>query len=145
METDLGVLAVTILNGMAMVKLKSKRKRSRKCWVKGWVDRRGERGIMQLVNKELSFEDPEAFRNYIRMSKESFMKFLQKLEPQIAKINTNMRESESYRNLMYSTRIHESTISLFIPEVCKAIYLMLKDEYLQVSSTSNRGLGKHSK
>ncbi|KAK5648232.1 hypothetical protein RI129_003124 [Pyrocoelia pectoralis] len=31
---------------------------------------------------------------------------------------------------MYSTRIHESTISRFVPEVCHAIYKVLKIEHL---------------
>ncbi|XP_031327434.1 uncharacterized protein LOC116171573 [Photinus pyralis] len=42
---------------------------------------------------------------------------------------------ESYRSLMYSSRIHESTISLFIPEVCEVIFNVLKDEFLMTPST----------
>ena len=33
---------------------------------------------------------------------------------------------------MYNYRIHESTISLFVPVVCRAIYEELKSEYLKV-------------
>ncbi|KAB0791118.1 hypothetical protein PPYR_02918 [Photinus pyralis] len=160
MDPNLAIFAITVLNGMAAAKLKAKRKKSRNCWVKQWVDKRDERGIMQMVNNELRVEDPEKFKNYIRMSKESFFKLLQRVEPHIAKINTNMRQSisardklmttlrflatgESYRNLMYSTRIHESTISLFIPEVCKCIYSVLKDEYLRLPRTQ-QPLGQQS-
>ncbi|XP_046395776.1 putative nuclease HARBI1 [Ischnura elegans] len=39
---------------------------------------------------------------------------------------------ETYRSLMYATRIHHSTISKIIPEVCKSIYRNLKGKYLQV-------------
>ncbi|XP_072375322.1 uncharacterized protein [Diabrotica undecimpunctata] len=42
---------------------------------------------------------------------------------------------ESYRSLMFSTRIHESTISLIVPEVCKVIYQRLKDEYMKMPQT----------
>ena len=38
---------------------------------------------------------------------------------------------ESYSSLQYQFRISKSTISIFIPEVCSAIYIALKDIYLQ--------------
>lgn len=41
---------------------------------------------------------------------------------------------ETYRSLMYATRIHESTISRFIPDICEIIYNTLKDTYLKVIS-----------
>ncbi|KAG5873935.1 hypothetical protein JTB14_014535 [Gonioctena quinquepunctata] len=43
---------------------------------------------------------------------------------------------ESYRSLMYTFQIADSTISLFVPEVCRAIYNSLKEEYLQVPRTA---------
>ncbi|KAG5860736.1 hypothetical protein JTB14_038441 [Gonioctena quinquepunctata] len=43
---------------------------------------------------------------------------------------------ESYRSLMYTFRMADSTISLFVPEVCRAIYNSLKEEYLQVPRTA---------
>ncbi|KAK9701028.1 hypothetical protein QE152_g30850 [Popillia japonica] len=42
---------------------------------------------------------------------------------------------ETYRSLMYSTRIHETTISKIIPETCSAIYKRLKGEYLKTPTT----------
>ncbi|VEN43469.1 unnamed protein product, partial [Callosobruchus maculatus] len=36
---------------------------------------------------------------------------------------------------MYSTRIHESTISKLIPEVCKATYKHLKGRYIKTPHT----------
>lgn len=36
---------------------------------------------------------------------------------------------------MYASRIHESTLSKMIPEVCQAIYLSLREEYLKCPST----------
>ncbi|KAH1016988.1 hypothetical protein HUJ05_007726 [Dendroctonus ponderosae] len=50
---------------------------------------------------------------------------------------------ESFRNLMYNFRIHESTISLFIPVVLKAIYEELKDNYLKVPDISAEWLEIH--
>lgn len=53
----------------------------------------------------------------------------------IFRLETTLRflaTGETYRSLMYATRIHESTISRFIPEVCQTIYNNLKGTYLKV-------------
>ncbi|XP_046145817.1 uncharacterized protein LOC114881288 isoform X2 [Osmia bicornis bicornis] len=42
---------------------------------------------------------------------------------------------ESYHSLMYLFRIPVCTISKIIPEVCKALYDTLHEEYLKVPST----------
>lgn len=42
---------------------------------------------------------------------------------------------ETYRSLMFSTRIHESTISIIIPEVCRLLYTKLKENYIKVNIT----------
>ena len=44
---------------------------------------------------------------------------------------------ESFESLMFSFRIHESTISKFIPEVCFAIYSGLKSTYLRLPETKD--------
>nr|CAI5870049.1 unnamed protein product [Callosobruchus analis] len=41
---------------------------------------------------------------------------------------------------MYNTRIHESTISKFVPEVCTAIYKHLKGKYLRTPRTAEEWL-----
>lgn len=101
-----------------------------------------------MVNNEFQ-EEPEQFKQFLRMSEESFTKLLDRIQPQIEKSNTKFRDAisarnklivtlrflatgETYRSLMYAFRIAESTISLFIPEVCATIYEALKDDYLKV-------------
>nr|CAI5845512.1 unnamed protein product [Callosobruchus analis] len=71
--------------------------------------------------------------------------------PIIRKVNTNMREAipekvrlaiclrylasgDSYRSLMYTFKISDSTISLIVPEVCNALNEVLKG-YVKVPST----------
>ena len=44
---------------------------------------------------------------------------------------------ESYKSLRYQFRISDSAISLFIKPVCEALYDVLKDEYLKMSSTED--------
>ena len=85
------------------------------------------------------------------MTENNFDKLLNRIRPHIEKTDTKFREAinardklivtlrflatgGTYRSLMYQFRISESTISLFVPEVCEAIYTLFKDEYLKVST-----------
>ncbi|KAG7155344.1 hypothetical protein Hamer_G024367 [Homarus americanus] len=43
----------------------------------------------------------------------------------------NFNGRDSYRSLMYTFRIPVTTISKIIPEVCKALYEILKEDYLK--------------
>ncbi|XP_044744271.1 uncharacterized protein LOC123306367 [Coccinella septempunctata] len=43
---------------------------------------------------------------------------------------------ESFRSLMFSTRVHESSISRFVPEVCRAIHKQLRINHLKMPSTT---------
>ena len=42
---------------------------------------------------------------------------------------------ESYQRLMYQFRIHQSTISLFVPKVCQVIYDVLCEDYFNMPSS----------
>nr|CAI5865358.1 unnamed protein product [Callosobruchus analis] len=85
------------------------------------------------------------------MSSTDFEELLLMVGPIIRKINTNMREAipekvrlaiclrylasgDSYRSLMYTFKISDSTISLIVPEVCNALNEVLKG-YIKVPST----------
>nr|CAI5852505.1 unnamed protein product [Callosobruchus analis] len=98
-------------------------------------------------------DDGALFRNFTRMDKHDFDYLLNKVAPIISKADTNFRCSipakvklyctlrflatgDSYRSLMYLFRISDSIISLFIPEVCRAIILVLK-EYIKMPSTND--------
>ncbi|KAJ8968798.1 hypothetical protein NQ314_002107 [Rhamnusium bicolor] len=91
-----------------------------------------------MLNGELLTEDSNSYRNFLRMSSEKFEYLLQQISIHINKKDTVMRQciparsklevtlrylagEETFRSLMYSTRIHETTISRFVPDVCKAI------------------------
>ena len=39
---------------------------------------------------------------------------------------------DNYTNLQYQFRVHASTLSKFMPDVCDAIYRKMKNEYLRV-------------
>nr|CAI5845516.1 unnamed protein product [Callosobruchus analis] len=91
------------------------------------------------------------FQNFTRMSSTDFAELLSMVGPIIRKVNTNMREAipekvrlaiclrylasgDSYRSLMYTFKISDSTISLIVPEVCNALNEVLKG-YVKVPST----------
>lgn len=85
------------------------------------------------------------------MSVEEFDYLLDLISPLIQKKDTVMRKAitpferlcvtlrflatgDSYKSLMYLFRIPANTISIIIPEVCDAIYSVLKDEFLKVNA-----------
>ena len=144
-DADLAIVLASI--GAVLEKKKARRRR---WWVKPWISRRETgSGAMHLLHNELSLEDPDAFRNYLRMDKTCFELLLSLVHHRISKKDTLLRESlstrdklsitlrflatgETYANLSYSTRIPLCTISLFVPEVCTALFEALKDIYLKV-------------
>ncbi|VEN38050.1 unnamed protein product [Callosobruchus maculatus] len=146
----LTLASVSVALGHILKKRTSRARRTR--WSRGWLLRRKGRGTLALLNTELRFEDPEAYRNFLRLDTAQFNVLLNLVRDDINKQDTLMRESisaehrlnvtlrflatgESFRSLMYSTRIHESTISKFIPEVCRAIYKHLKVRYIKTPHT----------
>ena len=81
---------------------------------------------------------------------QDFDEILELIQNDITKTNTNMCDSipeniklvtkilflakgDNYTNLQYQFWVHSSTLSKFIPSVCDAIYIKLRDEYLGVS------------
>ena len=76
---------------------RNKRWRNRRWWTRPWIQRRDEGGkeIHSMLCNELRVEDPESYRQYLRMDEGSFRKLLALVEPTISKRSTNMRESIS--------------------------------------------------
>ena len=84
------------------------------------------------------------------MTSENFEKIFQVIKDYIRKENTKMREpipprskfaatirflstGESNKSLQFQFRIHNSTLSLFFPEVCQAILNQLKEKCMMVT------------
>ncbi|KAB0804296.1 hypothetical protein PPYR_01266 [Photinus pyralis] len=147
----IGVLsaAAGVICVLLMKQLKQKTKKKRRIWSEKWLLKRQDgRGVLHMLEQELRTEDPESYRQFIRMCGQHFDELLECIRSDIVKQTTNMRESisaearlaltlrflatgETYRSLMFATRIHESTISLIIPDVCNAICEKLKSVNLQ--------------
>lgn len=141
------ILLTVAMAQMAKRQNEQLKKRPRRWWVKPWVNR--QLGNLALETQMLESQDFKTFKNYLRMDETTFNKLLNVIQPKIQKSDTNFREcipaknmlivtirylatGESFRSLMYNFRISESSISNFIPVVCKAIYDELKSKYLKV-------------
>ena len=99
-------------------------------------------------------EDELAFQSYFRMNKEKFFELVRSLQPTISKQDTVLRESikadervavtlrylatgETFSSLETQFRIHRTTISEIVLEVCDKVFAVLAPEYLKVLSTTS--------
>ena len=127
--------------------LAKKRRKNSKIWVKKWLAARDDKGVYNNLIQELRLDDAESYRRYLRMNTQTFEELLFNVSPKLEKQGTMMRKplsvaeklactlrylatGDSFASLKYQFRISKSTISLFIPEVCEAIYESLKDIYI---------------
>ena len=130
---------------------KKRRNLNKGKWCQRWFLERKRLGSHVTILKELQKGSEKDLKGYIRMDPNTFHKLLEKVTPFIAKNDTNMRESVtpearleatliflssgcSYTFLQYVTRISKQCLSKIIPETCKAIYGVLRKDYLQVTS-----------
>ena len=67
--------------------------RCRNTWTKRWITRRTGQGVYANLLREFNAEDPECFRQFHRLDRESFDSVLALVGPYIVKKNTIMRES----------------------------------------------------
>ncbi|XP_069587439.1 uncharacterized protein [Ranitomeya imitator] len=126
-------------------------KRQRRMWTKQWLQKRNQLSNMGLI-RELQDNNPHDFRNYLRMSEDSFNVLLAAVEPYIRRQNTQMRAAvpvderlavtlrflatgRSMQDLHYSAAISRSLLSVIIPETCKAIVSVLHRSYMPFPQT----------
>ena len=151
MDADQESDATAVVIGVLLKRRKSKQRKKRSVWVKPWLQRRNKLGVYHTLLQELRMEAEEEYKQFLRMSPELFDELLILVKPEIEKETTILRDpipsalklaatirylstGSNYADLQHLFRIHKSTLSKFIPEVCEAIFRRLKDNYLQVSS-----------
>ena len=132
-------------------------RRRRRFWVRPWLERRPLHGQYERLMVEMTQEDPASFRNFLRMEPAMFRELLVRIGPRLQRKTTFWRQpldaglklaitlrhlatGDSYMSLMYSFRVHSSTISLFVPEVCDAITELLEDEVITKPTTLDQWL-----
>lgn len=123
---------------------RKKKRRNRTIWVRDWLSRRAMLGASSRLLVEMREEDINGYKNHLRMLPHKFDELLSKLEIAIKKQDTHMRNTippkvkseitlrylatgDSLYTLEALHRVARSTIALFLPEVCNAIYNALKD------------------
>lgn len=132
---------------------KIRKRRTRRVWVREWLQKRQSEGAYMKLLQELRFsidDDRVLYKDFLRMSHDNFIELLDLVEPIIEKKITNFRmpisaaerlaltlhylaTGNSYRSLQFLFRIPQCTISMIIPEVLDAIWTVLKNEYIRVS------------
>lgn len=124
--------------------------KQRRWWVRPWIQRREELGASSRLLQELKEEDPETYRNVLRMTAPQFQELLELVEPLIKKQDTVFRQAipcktkleitlrylatgDSFRSLVLLFRVPHNSISVFLPEVLSAIYEVLQP-FIKVSN-----------
>lgn len=124
-----------------------KRRKQKEHWVRPFLLEGN--GVYVSFRERLKRNDPDLYKNFVRMSPDDFDYLLNLVTPSIEKANTNMRESicpgerlaitlrflatgDSYASLMFLFKRSRSSICNIVPEVCTALYKVLKDEFLKV-------------
>jgi hypothetical protein len=118
-------------------------------WMKNWKMEKDKFNHLPLL-QELRENNPDDFKNYLRMDSETSDHLLSLVEPHITKKDTVMRKSiqaeehpiatlrflatgQSYEDLKFSTGISAPSLCKIIPETCKALFEVLKKDYIKVS------------
>lgn len=128
---------------------RNRRRRQRSVWVRPWLsaERRLHFGDWDQLMNELRLEDEPSFYNFVRLEPAMFDELLQRVGPRIRKMDTNYRSAlepglklaitlrylatgDKYTTLQYQFRVARNTISLLVPEVCKAITHEYKHEMI---------------
>jgi len=140
------MLSEELLICAAVTKSGEKRKLRSKL-AKEWLLKRSNPSHINLL-KELKLE-PGDWYNYLRMDSEAYLELLQKVTPRTTKCDSVMRRAvtpherlsvtlrflatgRSYEDLKFSAAISPQALGV-IPEICAAIYEVLKKDCLKVS------------
>jgi len=151
LRTEMNKIIILIATELTKKLLKKRKKIKRRIWVRSWISRRDSLGASSRLLTEMRDEDINGYRNFLRMLPQKFDELLSKIASAIQKESTHMREAiaarvkleitlrylatgDSLQTLSALYRVGRSTICQFIPEVCSAICMALK-EYIQVSKT----------
>ena len=80
-------------------KAKKKKTAKKRVWCRDWLKRRGQgKDVLAMLDNELRTEDPNAFRNFLRMTNQQFEKIVELIKSMIHKKDTIMRDAVSARN-----------------------------------------------
>ncbi|XP_069596081.1 uncharacterized protein [Ranitomeya imitator] len=136
------VVAAALVFEAARLQEERRPKRKRRMWTRSWLQKRSTLSHMGLI-RELRDNNPHDFRNYLRMSEESFKIILSAVTPLIQRSDTPMRAAvpvderlavtlrflatgRSLQDLQFSAAVSRPFLSVVIPETCAAIVQSLR-------------------
>ena len=120
-------------------------RRRKRLWIKQYRANYNDQALV----RELREDYPDDYKNYLRMDSQAFDELLKLVKNRITKQDTVMRQSitaeqrltatlrflatgRSYEDLQFTTGISAPSLSKIIPETCKAVYQVLRTEFLKV-------------
>lgn len=91
------LLTAVVINSYVVYYLckKKKKNENKKLWSRMWLQRRAGRGTLALLNQELISEDPDSYKNFLRLDEVQFKFLLGLVEQDIKKQDTFMRDAIS--------------------------------------------------
>lgn len=126
-------------------------KTKRTIWTHDWLIKRSSEGAHQKLLQEYRENENQKhlYKKFLRMDDSTFEELLALVSPHIAKQDTQLRAAispserlavtlrflasgDNYKSLSTLFRIAPNTISYIIPEVCDAIYKVLRPIYMNV-------------
>ncbi|XP_064479250.1 uncharacterized protein LOC135392472 [Ornithodoros turicata] len=154
-HTGLALAAVVLLDVEQELRDCSGQQRKRRSvWMKPYLKRRPQMSCCENLMRELAMEVKDNYRRYIRMDVSTFEHLLNLVRPQIQRQDTNFREAispeerlsvtlrllatgESFHSLGFQFRMAHNTVAGIVLEVCRALYAVLKSQYLKVPTTED--------
>ena len=163
-DTTTALLAIvaataTLVKNQNTGAIARRKAKKRKVWTSTLLRQRCSKGVWASVIPDLQPGPGNrvkgSFSNYFRMDEGSFEALLTNVAPLIRRQDTHLRSAVSpqqrlavtlrylatgcsYTELYYNFRISVALISKIVPETCKAIYQVLKNEYLTTPNTPER-------
>jgi len=131
-------MAAVVLLALAVQEESNKIWKRRRFWCKSWLQRRDRYSDMRLL-RELQEDNPDNFKNYLRMDETAFSELLTAVTPYIFKHDTMMRPAVSPKerlmatlrflatgrqleDLKFSTGISPQSPGKIIPEICTGFH-----------------------
>ncbi|XP_077314623.1 uncharacterized protein LOC143934951 [Lithobates pipiens] len=148
-------MAAMVIVIIALEEEKKKRRKNRRksrVWTKNWLLQREKFSHINLLTN-LRENNPEDYRNYLRMTQESFGMLLSHVRPHITKQDSCMRKAvsaeerlmatlrflatgRSFEDMKITTGISAQSLGRIIPETCEAIIKVLQPQYLKFPTNS---------
>ena len=128
------------------------KKMKRTLWTRQWILDRPLYGHYEQLMSQLQATDLRGYRGFTRLDPQLFQEIVDRVGPRIQKTDTFFRKAldpglkiavtlrymatgESYRSLSFAFRVGHNTISLFVPQVCKAITEEYMGEVMKCPTT----------